>query len=545
MRTGKNWRLLGQGMAILTLTAALAACGGSSSSTSSSSSGARTLVVSTTGSSSSGAAKSTEGLSSSGSSSGATPSASGTTQALTEIYALSWAPWSSGTGAHIYPMVTFYYPTAVPATVAQSAASAPSGKAALLLLHATILGNKGDLCISPSTGQPTTYQCPYFQNGTSATQAWFNQFFTSYQSAGGRLDYLVADSEVSLSNWAIGTATPPYDAISSDSRYSNQTLSPLLTMGKSMGLTKSEMPPLSEIGSQYTDINQIGVWNELMTERVGAALSAAVYTPLKSLYPDAKMSDYGYSFHNPEFPIWDPNGWPQAQFGEGVLNGNFGAPALYGQLKQITLGIQGRSPTGQAFPVTAFNGFRYDVNTIRAVVLGTQLQLHKTMVSVSPWVAYLGYTGSAYRTTDYYQEMVIHAVLSGASYVLYWNPPNQGDNGPNDDEIMSAVLTELNSVVGYSDRQTVVTGLSSWTSNNLVSTTYANGQKVSRLTHAQLSSGAPTLPTCTSAKSLLTCTYSDDGSAVHFPSGTVYSSPLSSSTYGIWVIQLGTASNPY
>jgi hypothetical protein len=129
--------------------------------------------------------------------------------------------------------------------------------------------------------------------------------------------------------------------------------------------------------------------------------------------------------------------------------------------------------------------------------------------------------------------------------VLYWNPPNQGDNGPNDDEIMSAVLTELNSVVGYSDRQTVVTSLSSWTSNNLVSTTYANGQKVSRLTHAQLSSGAPTLPTCTSAISLLTCTYSDDGSAVHFPSGTVYSSPLSSSTYGIWVIQPGTASNPY
>ena len=176
-------------------------------------------------------------------------------------------------------MVTFLYPTAVPATVAQSAASAPSGKAALLLGHATILGNQGDLCINPSTGQPTTYQCPYFQNGTSATQAWFNQFFTSYQSAGGRLDYLVADSEVSFSNRAIGTTTPPYDAISSDSRYSNQTLSPLLTMG----LTESEMTPLSEIGSQYTDINQIGVWNELMTERVGAALSAAVYTPLMSL----------------------------------------------------------------------------------------------------------------------------------------------------------------------------------------------------------------------------------------------------------------------
>src|ERR1022692_4343061 len=40
MRTDRNWRLLGQGLAVLTLTAALAACGGSNDASSSGSSAA-------------------------------------------------------------------------------------------------------------------------------------------------------------------------------------------------------------------------------------------------------------------------------------------------------------------------------------------------------------------------------------------------------------------------------------------------------------------------------------------------------------------------
>src|ERR1039458_9468322 len=113
MRTDKNWRLLGQGLAVLILTAALAACGGSSdasssgssaasgagvspsvsgSSTSSSSSGAVSPVVSTTSSSSLAAAKSTGGSSSSGSSSGATPSAGGEGANSAQVSATPSAP---------------------------------------------------------------------------------------------------------------------------------------------------------------------------------------------------------------------------------------------------------------------------------------------------------------------------------------------------------------------------------------------------------------------------------------------------------------------
>ena len=48
MRTDRNWRLLGQGLAVLTLTAALAACGGSSDA-SSSDSGAAAASASAAG----------------------------------------------------------------------------------------------------------------------------------------------------------------------------------------------------------------------------------------------------------------------------------------------------------------------------------------------------------------------------------------------------------------------------------------------------------------------------------------------------------------
>jgi len=44
MRTAKNWRLLGQGLAILTLSAALAACGGSTDSSGPSSSASGTMI---------------------------------------------------------------------------------------------------------------------------------------------------------------------------------------------------------------------------------------------------------------------------------------------------------------------------------------------------------------------------------------------------------------------------------------------------------------------------------------------------------------------
>ncbi len=465
-----------------------------------------------------------------------------------EIFALSWSTptYSSGSGAHIYPMTRFGvgagYDT--PTTTALSASQSPIGRRGLLLLYSqrSILGNTGDTCIDPATNSATQSQCPYFNNGISATQSGFQSFFADYKAAGGSVDFLVLDSEIGLSNWQLGTSTQPYDAIESDARYGTNTYNSLINMATAAGLPSLTFQPLSKIGTNYSNRDEIGVWNELMGERINDAVISSVAGPLLSFFPAAKMSDYDQFWHHPSVPMYDPNGWPVAQFGTGEAVGTHAAPSLYGDIGNFHYGSL--NPTGQEYAPTSFNGFRMDVNKMRGVVLGTSTQLNIAIANVktSPWVAYRGFHGptSTYSNSNYYQESVIHAVLAGADHLLFWNPTAQ-DKASTDDQTLSDVLAEMNGLVGYSDRKTLVTGLASWTSKFIITTTYANGKKVSRLTASE---GDQIICT-TNAQKLLSCNMGSSG-VVNFPLGvkTQYGK-LNVSSAGIWVVQPNTAMNPY
>lgn len=456
-----------------------------------------------------------------------------------EVYAYSWSTPNSGNGAHIYPVLRFT-PTSDPATLAVQSLATVSGRTALFLWDGqrTVLGNSLDGCIDPQTNELTAYRCPYLENGTQITQTKFQDFFNAFSQAGGRINYLVLDSEIGLSNWHLGNTPAPYDAIESDQRFTTHTLPELLEMAANAGRPSLTFEPLSKIGTNYSNRDEIGAWNALMYERVGDALVKAVYDPVRSLYPAVQMSDYGYFDHNSDYPIYDPNGWPLAQFGTGKVVGTHGAPSLYGKILQLH--YPSRSPTGEEFPATAFNAFRYDVNTMRSVMLGTKITQGSDLknVKVSPWIPYRSFTNAPYRNSDFYQEMIYHTVLAGADHLLLWNPP-QADKGALDDHFVSETLSELNNLVGFEDRYTLISQLSDWRGDHILTTMYANGLKVSRLTpQSDLAASCST-----SSKRLLTCSIGN--STIKFPKGIVHVADNSMSSAGIWIMQPDTAASPY
>jgi hypothetical protein len=456
-----------------------------------------------------------------------------------EIYAYAWSAPASGSGAHLYPMLWFT-PSTDAAALAIQSQLAPAGRAGLFLANGqrTVLGNPADACLDPATKLLTKFQCPYLENGTRATQQTIEGYLQAFQAAGGRIDALVLDSEIALSNWVLGTAAAPYDAIQNDPRWDTLTYPQLIAMGSAAGVTDLEYQPLAGIGVDYSLRDEIGVWNELMYERVGAALYHAVATPLQTYFPGASMSDYGYSAHNAAYPLWDPNGWPLAQFGNGFVQGTHGAPMLYGEVYELQYAWL--SPSGREYPPTPFNGFRYDLNTLRAVVLGTAATdgIGARYVKVAPWVPYRGFSGAVDGGTDYYQETLIHAVLAGADYLLFWNPPAT-DKGADDDAIASAVLSEINGLLGFADRHTLVRRLASWVDSYVVTTAYANGLKVSRIT-----ADVGIVPSCSvRSASLLVCTIG--AARVRFPSGSVHRVPRTAAPAGLWVLQPGSATDPY
>ena len=472
-----------------------------------------------------------------------------------EIFGLSWSTPTQGTAAHTYPFVWVTNPSDTSAAtingLVAGAQAEPAGRAAIFIWagQRAVIGNTADNCIDPTTGQPTTSLCPYLNNGVSAVAAVFTNFYSAYYAAGGPLNFLVLDSEIDLGNYSIANGNPldppfswTWDYVQNDSRFATMLGPALTNMAAAGGYPNLPFTPLTTY-VQWAGANtaQDQVWNELMLEWVGADLAAAVYAPMQTFYPNASASDFSYFLHDPSFPTYDYFGDVPSTFGHGVLQGNTGAPELYGAFQSSpSIDI----PAGQTYPANPFNAVRYDINNLRAAILGAEKVQGTQQVSVAPWVAFRGYSGSLYANTDYYQEMLFHAALSGASYFLYWNPGGS-DHTPNDDPTFDAAMSELTNVVGYSNRQTLVTSQASWSTNYLMTTTQAGTQKVSRLTPAPINS-VVTLPACKAEQAgrLLVCTFAD-GTVIHFPYGSVYKPTSPSSANGVWVVQPISAGNSY
>ncbi|MDO8510232.1 MAG: hypothetical protein Q7S15_01240, partial [bacterium] len=340
------------------------------------------------------------------------------------------------------------------------------------------------------------------------------------------IDVVVLDFEGNMSNWVLGNRwqTPVYEesnyyAIESDPRFA-EAKQELIALG--YPATDSLRPVWEWIGKEHYLI-----WNEFVGRRVADYLNEAVYGPIKKYYPDVKFSNYNYAYHSSAYPVPDFHGHKGYKYGTGAHVGTHQTASLYGELGQVT---KQKLDGVNLYAATPFNSFRFELNKARASMLSS-------LVPYTPWFPNKEYWQNLMNQSNFYQEMILHTLLSGADNILFWNPKTSESSTPASDKIMNDTIAEFNAIAGFSDKRTIVTELVPWGSDYALSGMQTGGKTVWRFT--------PVLETGETIQAMIITenpvTVKSKSQQLVFENATIHRPQAPVSAQGIWIVQEGNA----
>ncbi len=320
-----------------------------------------------------------------------------------------------------------------PRELAAQSRQRPSGRAALFIwdLERDLLSNPADVCRT-ADGQPTEYLGVWPDHGIATVRERVQKFFTAFQAAGGRCDYLILDYEGGYSNWHMRRQRAErLAAIAADPRSAE--------LCRKMGT--DELARIADLGTGlYLQ------WNALAGELKDRAVDAAVFDPVRNLYPQVKCSNYGSYIMTRENAVPDLNGHLQWSISHC---GTHQSKAFYGHIGQLARRkLAGDRPYGDG----PFDVLRWQLNTMRAIMRSSDDPFQ-------PWISHKNFAQSRFRDNDYYTELIYHLALSGAEDFLYWNPGMwRQDQKPEEfrtdkhDRLVNSLLAELNAKFGLQPR---------------------------------------------------------------------------------------------
>ena len=236
-------------------------------------------------------------------------------------------------------------PTPVSAVIATNAM--PSGARTIHLadfveLDGYGLGkylNAGFLDRVDSTGKAVPYYMIWMDQWTATVKAKITTFFTQYKALGGKLDLLVMDIEsVGMDYFRLRTvdhrvnpnsnpSQSVFAAIMADPRWPavrDQLLK--------AGLTQAD---LNGIATWRQNGREASIWNAVMQNRLAKYIDQAIYQPIRQLYPNATVLNYGTYLHTPTIASGDLAALTQSPFTMGTINGNTQAVNLYGDSQGV------------------------------------------------------------------------------------------------------------------------------------------------------------------------------------------------------------------
>jgi hypothetical protein len=241
----------------------------------------------------------------------------------------------------------------------------------------------------------------WLEQGVAATRQRVLAFFQAYQQHQGQLDRVALEytglglsaAELKATGEASGDLMAYLAAIETDPRFATENLAAQLGF--------------SHLSSMYAGDAQAASyqtrWNAVMKQRVAAYLYQAFYQPLATVFPQAQVAARDYYRQTTDFAVTGS----AFQDTAGALAGNAQGRNLTGILPDTGLQID-----GVAYPATAFNAFRYEINRVRSMALSAPEPIFPTLSPPNPATP-SGMT-ALLAGSDLYQEMVIHAVLTGA-----------------------------------------------------------------------------------------------------------------------------------
>ncbi|MDX9990211.1 PA14 domain-containing protein [Thiothrix unzii] len=356
----------------------------------------------------------------------------------------------------------------------------------------------------------------WLDQGVAVARQRVLAFFQAYQQRQGQLDRVALEysglglsaDDVKAAGDASGGLTAYLAAIEADPRFATEDLATQLGF--------------SDLSLMYAGDAQAATlqarWNAVMKQRVAAYLQQAFYQPLARVYPQAQVAARDYYRQTPDFTV------PGSAFQntQGALAGNAQGRNLTGILPDAGLQID-----GAAYPATPFNAFRYETNRLRSMVLSSPESVFPTLNPPNPAAA--SGMSALLAGSDLYQEMVIHAALTGARQFVYQNTSATADQ----ETTLNKTLQEVDAVLGVSAANTTVDNLSAWQQPFVLTSARGANGTVWRFS-PQLDATTPLANTILQQQPAV---FAVAGLQVTVPAAQVHSVDNSASAQGVWLTE--------
>lgn len=382
----------------------------------------------------------------------------------------------------------------------------------------------------------------WWDNGTTELANLLDAFLQAYQNLGGQLDYIIGDYEKSMSIWALNTGEEPiatkFDSIVNDPRYQTEIRPGL----ENLGFVFPTDPTINELFYVYRywdnppqDGTQLShyIWNNLMDQRKDGYLNQAIFEPARRYFPNVKYSNYNSMVKEAKYKFIDNNGTKHYLGGDNLsLAGTHSSPSLYGNLGAGLLTTSPPEDYPGDFLSTPFNSMLFDQQKYRPGVVSAEGHL------VMPWVAWRGKIneGVAYGDTDYYNENILHIGLGNPDPFLFFNNSLSSTYSEEDDTIFSNLMFELDELVGFEDRKSLIDSTMDWGAKYILTGMEAGGRNVWRIT-PDLSVPGVTVENFLHSDKNKYIKFKIGDQIVKFPEGSyIYKPEKENSSFGYWVI---------
>jgi hypothetical protein len=429
-------------------------------------------------------------------------------------------------------------------------------------IHRTLDENTEDRCRT-STNELTQYSCPWWDNGAQEVAGKFNTLFENYKNAGGKIDFFILDYEqitggICIHNWCIGaypsaSAQNNYLAIQNDPRFPQ--MSNVLGFNNLLNVWHWQT-----IQSNPNAVPYYIIWNRYADKLASTYINQATYNVIKSHFPNVKGSDWAYHYHKLKYPLVNLHGHnlsycSQGLYcGEGTHVGSHQSPAP--QIHGFGFELDSKKLDGiNNYVRTPFNMMRFSVNVMKIS------RLSNSNVPLAPWFSSRSWQGDNIQlkylvNDDFYQEAIMHSLLSGATNILYWNPKNSfpggAENGISyieDNQILSNTLKEFDSLAGFNNKQSLINDnennnyyeineITWWGDDYVLTGMRAENRRIWRFTPSQTTNLVPLI------ENNLTLTLQTSQKTIVFPQGRVWRPSNPASSRGLWIVQPSSADLP-
>ena len=193
-----------------------------------------------------------------------------------------------------------------------------------------------------SVSRAAPYYMIWMDQWTKAVKAKVTNLFTQFKALGGRVDMVVMDIEsVGMDYFRLRTVDHRVNPSSSPSQSVFQAImaDPRWAGVKDQllkaGLTQADLNSIStwsQVG------REAAIWNAVMQNRLAKYLDEAIYQPIKQLFPQAVVANYGTYLHTPTVASGNLAALTQSPYTIGTVIGNTQAVDLYGYSQGVYTG---------------------------------------------------------------------------------------------------------------------------------------------------------------------------------------------------------------